>query len=232
MKGIVQIVLFILIWALAIVFTVFLILPVLAVHLFLLFAGAEARAATALERFDSVLMRDEVVIEKDIQSRVFALWKRRAVVAITSSRMIVVQRGWFGGFRMTDIQWKDLQDARLEQNVLAHICGSNIEFKHLNPGHPTMVVNGVPERTAAAFYSYAQSEEQAWEEKRRVRHMEEVRAASGGITLGGGFSNSPHPPEKVDNTLDELEKAKRLLDLGAISDAEYNEMKAKILGRI
>ena len=74
----------------------------------------------------------------------------------------------------------------------------------------------------------AQYEEQAWEEKRRVRGLEETRAASGGVSIGamdraGGVSG--------DRMVEEIRKAKELLDSGAVSDAEFQEMKAKILGR-
>jgi hypothetical protein len=33
------------------------------------------------------------------------------------------------------------------------------------------------------------------------------------------------------SALDELERAKKLLDAGVVSDAEFNEMKSKILSR-
>lgn len=239
MKGVLQITLFIAFWTLALALTlVIFALPFLVLHLCLLFIDANGRAKRALLRLDKTLMKGEEIVAKDVQVRAFAFWKRRAVVGITSSRMIILQRGMFGGFHMSDIQWKDLDDVRLEQNVLPDLCGSNIVFKHLKPNTPLMFVDGVPERTASTIYAHAQAEEQAWEEKRRVRHMEEVRAASGGITLGqipmaaAAAPASAPPTQSADATLADLERAKRLLDMGAISDAEFNEMKAKILARI
>lgn len=239
MKGVIQISLFVGFWSLALILTLFtLALPFLVLHICLLFIDANGRAKRALARLDKTLMKGEEIIVKDVQVRAFAFWKRRAIVGITSSRMVILQRGMFGGFQMSDIQWKDLDDVRLEQNVLPDLCGSNIVFKHLKANALKMFVDGVPERTASTIYSYAQAEEQAWEEKRRIRHMEEVRAASGGITLGHipsasapSPTNSPQLPS-TDATLADLERAKRLLDMGAISDAEFNEMKAKILARI
>lgn len=41
------------------------------------------------------------------------------------------------------------------------------------------MVGRVPTRVAAAIYLRSQSEEQAWEEKRRVRAMEAARTAAG-----------------------------------------------------
>ena len=78
------------------------------------------------------------------------------------------------------------------------------------------------------MYAKAQFEEQAWEEKRRVRGLEETRAASGGVTVGMGAGAGGAAPDRM---VEEISKAKALLDAGAISDTEFQEMKAKILGR-
>lgn len=231
MKGVFQGIMFVGVWTFVIFITIGIALLPLALHLFLLLSGAEQRAVKAIEQLSETLMQDETIVEEGIQKRIFALWSRRAVIAITKSRMIIVRRGLFGGFNMTDIQWKDLRDATLEQNVLVDFCGSNLQFAHSKAGAGSLIVNGIERQIASQIYSFAQSEEQAWEEKRRVREMEEVRAASGGITIGGGMAPSAPSEKKSDSVLDELEQAKRLLDMDAISDAEYNEMKAKILAR-
>jgi len=195
----------------------------------LIFLGAEARAAKAQATLDSTLMSGEQVVARAVQHRVFALFRRRAAIAITGSRIVTVQRGLLGGFKMADMQWKDLKDVRLEQNILDGLCGSNLAFDSLAPGAPGIVVDGVPSQAASTMYAKAQYEEQAWEEKRRVRGLEETRAASGGVSIGamdgsvGGASG--------DRMVEEIRKAKELLDSGAVSDAEFQEMKAKILGR-
>ena len=133
---------------------------------------------------------------------------------------------------MQDIQWKDLKDATLKQNILSGICGSNINFNHLNEGVGSMDVPGVPNEDATKIYTKAQAEEQAWEEKRRVREIEDVRAASGGTVIHTGApassSGAPQPPTGTD-MLKQIEDAKKLLDQGIISDAEFQEMKANII---
>lgn len=229
MKGIVELLKAIGIWLLVSVLTVGVGLIAVAVWAGLVFIGAEGRAEKARATLKSTLMTGEQVIAEAVQHRVFALFRRRMVIAITSSRILTVQRGLLGGFKMADMQWKDLKDVRLEQNILDSLCGSNLAFDSLLLGHPGIAVDGVPCQAATAMYAKAQYEEQAWEEKRRVRGLEETRAASGGVTIGasdgvGGSSGG-------DRMVEEIRKAKDLLDAGAISDSEFQEMKAKILGR-
>lgn len=203
-------------------------LVLLAVWVAVVFVGAGVRAARAQETLDKTLMPGEAVVARTAQHRVFALFRRRTVVAITGSRIMAIQRGLLGGFTMADMQWKDLRDVRLEQNILDGLCGSNLAFDNLAPGQPGITVDGVPSDAAAAIYAKAQYEEQAWEEKRRVRGLEETRAASGGVSIGSGDGAAGGSGQRM---VEEIEKAKALLDAGAVSDAEFQEMKAKILGR-
>ncbi|OJY64306.1 MAG: hypothetical protein BGP16_00555 [Sphingobium sp. 66-54] len=228
MGGVVNIILYGLIGALAIG-SLWGIFP-FAVLAFFTFYGAAARVAKASDRLSSTLMEDEDLQAEALQHRVFALFHRRAIVGITNSRVVVVQRGLLGGFKMLDIQWKDLEDVTLEENVLPSLCGSNLKFKHSNKGTAQIEVKGVESDVASVIYSKSQSQEQAWEEKRRIRRIEEVRAAAGGVVVNSG----PVPVAASQGAggnrmLEEITKAKALLDAGAISDAEFQEMKAKIL---
>jgi len=227
MKGVTQLAIAVGIWLVISLVTFGIGLIALAIWAALVFVGAEARAAKASAMLDRTLMTGEEAIVRTMQHRAFALFKRREIVAITPSRIIAVQRGLLGGFVMRDMQWKDLKDVRLDQNILDSLCGSNLVFEPLTPGVPTVTIDGAPNDPAAQIYARAQFEEQAWEEKRRVRSMEETRAASGGVTIGatGGV------PGASDRIVDEIKRAKELLDSGAVSDSEFQEMKAKILGR-
>ena len=74
-------------------------------------------------------MKDEAIIEKGIDKRPFALRSRRQVFAVTNSRIIRLERPLLGGFQMKDFQWKDLEDARVSENVLSYFCGSTLYFK-------------------------------------------------------------------------------------------------------
>ena len=196
--------------------------------------GVEARKATAGEKLTSTLMANEQKLCDAIQFRLCALLSRRLVVAATSSRIILISRPLLGGFTMKDYQWKDLHDANLSENVFPKLFGSRLSFAIRRDGEDAtedrLVIDGIEGRLASQIYSTAQDQEQAWEEKRRVRTMEEARASSGGISLGG-YPSTAAGGNAGGSALEELERAKKLLDEGAVSDAEYNEIKSKILSR-
>jgi Short C-terminal domain/Bacterial PH domain len=200
----------------------------------LVFGGVDVRRARAGEKLTSTLMASEQKLGDAIQFRLCALLSRRLVVAATNSRIILIRRSLLGGFTMKDYQWKDLYDAKLSENVLPKLFGSRLSFSIRPDGkgeiQDRLEIDGIDGRSASQIYATAQEQEQAWEEKRRVRTMEEARASSGGISLGG-FGSGPGAGKAGGSALDELERAKKLLDSGVISDVEFNEMKSKILSR-
>lgn len=221
MKGIFSIVAFLLVAA-GLAVSLFGI-PILALWIGCIALGAAGRGEKVEAKLKSVLMADEQLAVMALQKRVFALFNRRVLLAITSSRIITIRRGLLGGFKMADLQWKDLLDATISENVLSNLCGSNLKFRFADQPLLALQVNGIPQEKASAIYSASQQHEQAWEEKRRVRAMEELRAAAGGVTVN---AQSPAGGTKV---VDQIAQAKALFDTGAISDAEFQEMKAKIL---
>jgi hypothetical protein len=200
----------------------------------LVIRGVEAREAKAVEKLASTLMTNEQKLADGIQLRLCALTSRRLLVAATTSRVILIERPLLGGFTMRDYQWKDLHDATLAENLLPNLFGSRLSFAIRRDGQEqvegVVVADGLDGRVASRLYTAAQEQEQAWEEKRRVRTMEEARASSGGITLGG-YPGAGGAGAAGVSTLDELERAKKLLDSGVISDVEFNEIKSKILSR-
>ena len=90
----------------------------------------------------------------------------------------------------------------------------------------------VTPKIAASAYKHAQMESQAWREKRRIRAMEEKRAQAGGVMI----SNQSIPTTKLESNIKiditgKLLKLKKLLDEGVLSDAEFQEMKSKLLSK-
>ncbi len=202
---------------------------IIPIYCLVVFVGASKRIPKAEKKLSDTLMQNERVLQKAVQSRPFSFFSRRQLVAITNSRIILISRGLFGGFTMKDFQWKDLQDATISENVLPKYCGSNLNFHTLN--NKNISISGVPSETANAIYSVAQAEEQAWEEKIRIRTLEETRAAAGGVFVHSGNPNNGSSNNSTTSVTEEIEKAKRLLDSGAISDSEFQEIKSKILSK-
>ena len=214
---------------------IILLVVILPIYYFLVFKDSKQRSRKAMEKLDGTLMKDENILHKGIDKRPFALFSRRSVFAVTNSRIINLQRGLIGGYKMRDYQWKDLEDTKISENVLPEICGSTLTFTFSQ--FPLIMV--YPDlKTASDIYKVAQLQEQAWEEKRRIREMEETRAQAGGISIGNTATPSPtgstsnnDKSMSTSDIADELLKIKELLDKGILSDAEFQEMKSKILSR-
>lgn len=204
-------------------------IPVLVFHLIYIFGISKKRIERAKKKLAESLMEGEGIVVIAGENRVYALFSRRSLVAITNSRVIFYKRPVFGGFAMTDVQWKDVIDARMAQHVFPMISGAQIWFSHTHRQSP--IVLNVDFKAANEMYRYAQNEEQAWEEKRRVRKMEETRAAAGGtyITAPAPVNSNNLNEQGGSSTLEQIKEAKEMQESGVISDVEFNELKSKIL---
>jgi hypothetical protein len=229
MGGVLKIIEFIIVWALLVVPTLGIGLFLVPLYYWLVFVGGAAREQKALLKLQSTLIKDEAVITSGIQKRIFSLFSRRILIAISSSRLIEIRRSRLGGFDMKDYQWKDLRDAQMSENIIPNFFGAKINFV-AKQNAKTITIDGLPSDVASAIYSYAQAQEHEWEEKNRVRDLEEKRAISGSsmVTVGGQATTSGN---SQGNMLESLEKAKKLFDSGAINDVEYQELKAKIINK-
>jgi uncharacterized membrane protein YgcG len=198
----------------------------------------------ALEALRSMLIPGETIEAMAIQRRLFALTHRRQAVAATTGRLIVVVRGMFGGFKPIDFRWQDLR----ESDVRVGIFGASLSLSAYrsndlatNEGPPSrLVIDGLRKSEAQEVYRVCQARAQAWREKRRVRELEELRAKSGGIQMGGfggvsggassgggvGGGGGDHSPTA------RLARAKEMLDGGLLNDAEFEQIKAKILAEL
>lgn len=198
-------------------------IPFLALHIFMLVKGAQ-RLEKDKEKFHRTLIDGEKPLCIVHEKRPFALFHRRSVLMITDSRILLFKRPLFGGFNMADIQWKDVHDARVDQNIIPAFAGSHIYISHRRGS--AFEIN-VDSDAGAEVYRYAQAQEQSWEEKHRVRTMEQRRAASGAthmeVNVGG---NTDGDGEDI---LKKITEAKALLDQGVISDVEFETLKAKLL---
>ena len=83
---------------------------------------------------------------------------------------------------------------------------------------------------AQGVYRICQAQEQQWREKRRVRDLEELRAKSGGLQLGGaaGIGGTTGGGASAD-AVERLKAAREMLANGLITDAEFEALKAKVV---
>ena len=221
-------------------FGIFIFIILAGSYYYLVFRNQDARVKKANTKLLDYLIEGESIIVKGLDTRPFALFKRRQIFAATNSRVIRLKRGLLGGFDMLDYQWKDLKDAQISENVFPSMTGSTLSFTfQANSEDPIEVYPEI--EVASKAYRHSQQEEQAWEEKRRIRDMEEKRAESGGVFIGQGSNPIQSKNSATGDQIkqqkssvdiaDELFKLKKLLDEGILSDVEFQEMKSKILSR-
>lgn len=198
----------------------------------------DARIQKALRQIESLLVPGERIDAYAVQRRLFALTRRRIMIAATTGRFIGMERHLLGGFRPVTIRWQDLQDVQLHVGTF----GADLTIAALS--EPDLAINavartlsfvGLRKAEAEAVYRLCQANEQAWREKRRIRELEELRAKSGGIHLGASNLASGAPPASGDEASDpvrKLERAKEMLAKGLITDSEYESLKARIVSNL
>lgn len=192
-------------------------------------------ATRALDALRTLLIPGETLESWAVQHRLFALTHRRRLVAATSGRLLSVSRGLFGGFSTEDIRWQDLDDAQLRVGIvgatLTVAAYASTDLASASPGTAhTLVFPGLRKAEAQAVYRACQAQEQAWREKRRVRDLEELRAKSGGIQLaGGGAPVSGSGGDDAHAPAARLQRAREMLQQGLMTDAEFEQVKSRIL---
>jgi hypothetical protein len=197
---------------------------------------SEPGVSRALAALQSLLIPGETLETYAIQRRLFALTHRRTIVGATSGRCIVVTRGLFGDYVPQDVRWQDLHDAQLRMGVLGatltvSVHGTGDLASAEGPAR-TLRVDGLRKQEAQEVYRACQAQEQAWREKRRVRELEELRAKSGGISLGGvpgGGAVGAGDGASGQTPAARLQRAQEMRLQGLLTDAEFEQVKARIL---
>jgi hypothetical protein len=181
---------------------------------------------------ESILVRDEAVQAWAAQRRLFAIGRRRQLVAATGHRLIAVSRGLIGGFEYTDLRWQDLKEAHVKVGIfgatLTVVAERSSDLAGAEKPTRTLVYSGLHPEQAQAVYRICQAQDQAWREKRRIREIEEMRARAGGVQIVGAGA-APAVETGPGDTLRRLEQAREMLAAKLISDSEYEAIKAKIL---
>jgi Short C-terminal domain/Bacterial PH domain len=197
---------------------------------------AEPGISRALTMLRSLLIPGEELQTHAIQRRLFALTHRRTIVGATSGRLIVLTRGLLGGFTPQDVRWQDVRDAQLRAGIFGATLTVSVfggsDLAVAEAPRRTLQIDGLRKGEAEEVYRACQTQEQAWREKRRVRELEELRAKSGGISLGGGLAGMSGGAAAADGAqvpAARLQRAKEMREQGLLTDAEFEQVKARIL---
>src|SRR5262249_38414915 len=128
----------------------------------------EPNLRPALAHLDSILIKDETLEAWAAQRRLFALGRRRLLLAATSNRLISLERGLLGGFEYKDLRWQDLKEAHISVGIF----GATLRV--IAEGAGDLVSSQVPDRVlvygglipeqAQAVYRICQAQDQAWRE--------------------------------------------------------------------
>ena len=197
-------------------------------------ANEDPRVQDALAQLRSLLVPGETIGAYAVQRRLFALFHRRIVVCATSGRFISLSRGLFGGYMPYDVRWQDLDDA----TITAGIFGATLKLTSLDSpdlpsrgsGGRSVQIDGLRKDQAQQVYTICQAQEQQWREKRRVRELDELRAQSGGVHIGGALTGAAATLASASgDPTERLRKAKQMLDDGLITDTEYESIKARVV---
>jgi hypothetical protein len=197
------------------------------------------------QQLQTLLIDGESIRAMAVQHRLYALLHRRNVAAATTGRFVFMKRPLLGGYLPFDVRWQDLKDAHLTVGMFSATLKlsftANLSDTATGEGQTTVVeATGLKIADAQALYRVCQAEEQAWREKRRVRSIEEMRAAAGGVQIATGV----YPPASSEPVLERLgstppddpaqrlAKARKMLQDGLITDAEFEAIKARIVAAL
>jgi hypothetical protein len=198
----------------------------------------DAGLAKALATLQGLLTSGETLEAWAAQRRIYALTHRRICIAATSGRFISLNRRLLGGYESADIRWQDLRETRIGAGILAAdltlVAQSSSDLNIGSEVNRVWTFEGLNKDQAQAMYRICQQHDQVWREKRRVRELEELRAKSGGVQIGGdaagyGAANNAAAAGGESEPARRLRQAREMLEAKLISDSEFESIKAKIV---
>ena len=190
---------------------------------------------SALATLRGLLTSGETLEAWAVQHRLYSLTHRRACVAATSGRFISLNRRLLGGYDSADIRWQDLKETRISAGILAAdltlVAQSSSDLNIGSEVNRVWTFAGLRKDQAQSMYRICQQHDQVWREKRRIRELEELRAKSGGVQIGGGQSGyaGADSAGAESEPARRLRQAREMLDAKLITDSEFESIKAKIV---
>src|SRR3979490_3349645 len=193
---------------------------------------------SALATLRGLLTSGETLEAWAVEHRLFALTHRRACIAATSGRFIWLNRRLLGGYESADIRWQDLKETRISAGILAAdltlVAQLSSDLNFGSEVNRVWTFAGLVKPQAQGLYRICQQHDQVWREKRRIRELEELRAKSGGVQIGGGqnaYGGADGAAAATAAAESEparrLRQAREMLDAKLISDSEFESIKAR-----
>jgi len=185
-----------------------------------------AQAQTIYSKVSQILTKEERIEYIAIQNKPLVNIAPDALV-LTNRRFIVYHLKVLGRVNFEDYIWRELLDVKLSEGILT------ATVKFVTGRGTTVSLDYIPKPQARKLYAYAQEMEERVREERRLREMEEKRAASGGVYIQGGApgtqASSPQPQE---DPVQKLKQLKDMQDAGLITAGEYEAKRQAILSRM
>lgn len=179
---------------------------------------------TVFDRVKEILTSDENILYVAVQKKPVVNLSPDCAV-LTNRRFIVYRPKLLGRVVFEDYVWRDLQEAKLQENVL----GSTLIMK--TTGGQAIALDYLPKKQARRLYAFAQEMEERTREERRARDLEEKRAAAGGVFVAGN-AVPPASPNAHSDTVQRLKALKEMADAGLISAGEYEAKRAEIISKM
>lgn len=181
--------------------------------------------SSVFSKVSEILTKDEEIIYIAVQNKPMINIAPDCVV-LTNRRFIIYKPKLLGRIDFTDYIWRDLRDAKLKEGLM----GATLTM--LTVHDQRFTVEYLPKKQARKLYSIAQEMEELVKEERRVRAMEETRAAAGGVYLQNPVATQQNQQPTEDDPFAILKKLKSMLDADLITEEEYNSKKTEILSRM
>jgi hypothetical protein len=206
-------------------------------------AAADPGLSAALATLQGLLTAGETLEAWAAQHRLYALTHRRVCIAATSGRFISLSRRLIGGYESADIRWQDLKETRISAGIIAAdltlVAQTSSDLSVGAEVNRVWTFEGLNKDQAQAMYRICQQHDQVWREKRRVRELEELRAKSGGVQIGGApygtaqsASGGTGAADAESEPVRRLRQAREMLEAKLISDSEFESIKAKIVAAL
>lgn len=147
-------------------------------------------------------------------------------IALTNKRVIIIRPKSFGlSMDFKDYSWMNISDIHMKEGMLS----ATITVKTLSGESDSM--DDIPKAQARKLYRFGQEMEETKKEERRQRDLEDKRAtAGGGIVINTPAAAAPAVP--VEDPMEKLTKLKSMLDMGIITQEEFEAKKADILSKM